>query len=405
VLLALGPPGRASASTSIRYGVQDDAWLRYGSGSLEQRLDRLSSLGVDVVRINVAWNEVEPRRGVFDWSGYDPVVKGLHSRGIEPVLTLTSTPRWANGGRSPNWAPSSGASFGDFARQAAQHYPFVRRWLVWNEPNQRRWLRPTLPSVYVRTLLNPVYAAIHRVRPNALVAGGVTAPRAASGGVSPVVWIAGMAGAHARLDAYAHNPYPLSAKETPFTGGCDHCTTITMATLPRLLAAVRRAFGAQTRIWLSEYGYQTNPPDRLLGVSKAKQARYLAEGALRAYLAPRVDLLVQYLVQDEPELARWQSGILTVSGARKPAYAAFELPLALEKRTATAARLWGQVRPGSGVQEYRLEEFRDSSWRSIGGAARTGSRGFFVRSVAARPGARFRVVQITRGLMSATLTS
>ena len=57
--------------------------------------------------MNVAWSEVEPRRGGFDWSGYDPVVDGLHARGIEPVLTLVSTPAWANGGRGTNWAPTS----------------------------------------------------------------------------------------------------------------------------------------------------------------------------------------------------------------------------------------------------------------------------------------------------------
>src|SRR5206468_2700909 len=100
LVLALALPAQAFGSPAIRYGVQDDAWIRYGPGTLDQRLDRLSSLGVDVVRINLAWNEVEPRRGVFDWSGYDPVVNGLHARGVEPVLTLLSTPRWANGGRS-----------------------------------------------------------------------------------------------------------------------------------------------------------------------------------------------------------------------------------------------------------------------------------------------------------------
>ena len=41
--------------------------------------------------------------------------------------------------------------------------------------------------------------------------------------------------AGARLDAYAHNPYPLDPKrETPLRGGCARCTTITMATLGRL---------------------------------------------------------------------------------------------------------------------------------------------------------------------------
>jgi hypothetical protein len=401
---ALAAPGRAGASSSIRYGVQDDAWLRYGPGTLDARLNRLGSLGVQVVRINVMWPEVEPRRGVYDWSGYDPLVRGLHARGIEPVLTLLSTPGWADGGRGPSRAPTSGATFADFAAHAARHYPFVRRWLIWNEPNQRRWLRPTSPAVYVKRLLNPAYAAIHRAIPDALVAGGVTAPRGASGGVSPVAWIRGMAAAHARLDAYAHNPYPLSPSETPLHGGCGHCSTITMSTLPRLLANVRRAFGPRTRIWLSEYGYQTNPPDRFLGVPDATQAAYLAEAAMRAYLAPRVDMLIQYLVQDEPDLGGWQSGLLTAAGVPKPSYYAFELPLAIERESRSHVLLWGQVRPGSGRQEYVLEAERSGGWEPVGAPALTGAGGVFVRSVAAPVGTRFRVVQLSRGLTSATLT-
>ena len=104
----------------------------------------------------------------------------------------------------------------------------MKRWLVWNEPNQRRWLRPTTPSTYVTKLLNPAYAAIHGRARGAKVGGGVTAPRGSNGGVSPVAWIRGMAASKARLDAYAHNPYPLRPLETPSTGGCDHCETITM---------------------------------------------------------------------------------------------------------------------------------------------------------------------------------
>jgi len=403
IVAAVAVPGTASASTSIRYGVQDDAWIRYGPGTLAQRLDRLRSLGVELVRMNLVWSEVEPKPGVFDWSGYDTVLGGLHARGIEPVLTLVSTPRWANGGQSSNWAPTSGATFAAFAAAAAKHYPYVRRWLIWNEPNQRRWLRPTEPAVYVQKLLNPAYAAIHRVHPGALVAGGVTAPRAATGGVSPVAWIHGMAEAHAHLDAYAHNPYPLDPGETPTSGGCDHCATLTMATLPRLIADVRAAFGAKTRIWLSEYGYQTDPPDRLLGVPDATQARYLDEAALRAYLAPRVDMLVQYLVQDDSQLAGWQSGLMTASGARKPSYAAFQVPLVIEKRTASSLTLWGQIRPGTGKRQYQLEVLRDSAWEPLDGVELTGGRGFFVRTVAAAPQpSLFRVVEITRGLASAT---
>jgi len=401
----LGFSTTASASPAIRYGVQDDAWLRYGPGTLTQRLNRLQSLGVDIVRINVSWSEVEARDGVFDWSGYDPVIDGLHVRGIEPVLTLVSTPSWANGGQGTNWVPKSGASFGAFAAATARQYPFVTRFLIWNEPNQRRWLRPTLPSLYVQRLLNPAYVAIHAVRKHALVGGGVTAPRAATGGVSPAVWIAGLAAAGAKLDAYAHNPYPLTPAETPLTGGCTHCTTLTMATLPTLIADVTKAFGSHTRIWLTEYGYQTNPPDHLLGVSLAKQALYMSEGAMRAYLAPRVDMLISYLVQDEPDIARWQSGILTISGAEKPSYQAFQLPLTVEKRTKSTITLWGQIRPGSGRQQYVLEELRGTRWLRVGGTERTSPRGFFKRVVPAAAGASYRVLQLTRGLTSSSVST
>ena len=397
--------GSASASTSIRYGVQDDAWLRYGPGTLNARLDRLQSLGVEVVRINVIWSDVERSEGHFRWDSYDSIVKGLHKRGIDPVLTLVSTPAWANGSQGTNWAPANGTAFAAFATAAAHRYPYVTRWLIWNEPNQRRWLRPTSPSIYVKRLLNPAYKAIHAVLPHALVGGGVTAPRAATGGVSPVVWIKGMGAAHAKLDAYAHNPYPLNPAETPFTGGCTHCSTLTMATLPQLVADVGRAFGKGKRIWLTEYGYQTDPPDNFLGVSLEKQALYISEAALRAYLEPRVDMLINYLIQDEPDVARWQSGILTDTGVEKPSYQAFELPLTVKSHTRTSLTLWGQIRPGNGSQPYVLEELKGSTWLQVGSAARTGPRGFFTRVVPATAGASFRVLQLTRGLTSSTVAA
>jgi hypothetical protein len=402
LLLALAFPVGAAASPYARYGLQDDAWIRQGPGTLEQRLDRLEDLGVDLVRMNVLWSEIERKRGTYDWSAYDPVIRGLNERGIEPVLTLLGTPAWANGGRGTNWAPNSGAPFGRFARRAAGRYAFVRRWLVWNEPNQRDWLRPTTPKVYVKRLLNPAYAAIHAVRTNTLVAGGVTAPRAATGGVSPVAWIRGMAAAGAQLDAYAHNPYPLTRSETPFTGGCDHCRTITMATLPRLLASTR-AFGPGTRIWLTEYGNQTNPPDFLFGISKLKQARYTSEAALRAYLMPRVDMLVNFLVQDEPDLERWQSGVMTVRGWRKPSYGAFRMPLAVRAQSGLKTTLWGQIRPGRGAQRYRIEQLRNGGWHVVGGNRRTNRFGFLSRVVRAGPGAKLRVVHLPTQSASSVL--
>ena len=213
-LIGLGAPG-AQASSSVRFGIQDDSWLIHGAGTLDDRLDRLESLGVDIVRFNLHWDRIEPVRGEQNWEESDLVLDGLHDRGIPAVVGLVGSPRWANGGRTPNFAPGA-AAFAEFARTAASRYSWVTQWLVWNEPNQARWLRPTTPAVYVRQLLNPAYKAIHAANPRAKVGGGVTAPRGSTAGVSPVNWIRGMRAAGARLDAYAHHPYPSNSRETPF---------------------------------------------------------------------------------------------------------------------------------------------------------------------------------------------
>ena len=400
--IALAAAAPASASRLIRYGVQDDAWLMHGPGSLEERIDTLDRLGVDLVRFTVRWDQVARKRPAngrshldpaYDWRSADAVLRGLRAEGIAALVTLLGTPRWANGGRSYSWAPRSGAHFAAFAYAAQRRYPWVRDWLIWNEPNQRRWLRPTTPSTYVSKLLNPAYAAIKQARRSARVAGGVTAPRGSTGGVSPVRWIRGMDAARARLDAYAHHPYPLRPRvETPWSGGCAHCETITMATLERLIAEVRRAFGNK-RIWLTEYGYQTRPQDRMLGVTQAEQARYHAEASLRAYRAPYVDMLVKYMVRDDTFPGGWQSGLFLASGKAKLAATAFPRPLAQVSRRGSRTVVWGQLRPGKGAQTYRLQLRRGGRWAWVGGNRRTNARGFFTVAVRAGRGTSIRAWQ------------
>src|SRR5439155_11783971 len=207
----------ASASPGVQFGIQDDAWLIAGPGTLSQRLDQLQALGATTVRFSLHWDQVAPSRPAralaasdpaYRWEGTDAILLGLKSRGIQPVVTLYGTPGWANGGKGPTVAPTNGRSFGDFAYAVAKRYPFVRDWTIWSEPNQRKSLSTPSPRLYVTRLLNPAYAAIHRANPRAVVAGGVTAPRGNSGGMGPLRFIRGMRAAHAKLDAYAHNPYP-----------------------------------------------------------------------------------------------------------------------------------------------------------------------------------------------------
>jgi hypothetical protein len=390
----------AHASDGIKYGIQDDAWLEFGPGTLNARLDSLKRLGVPLVRFTVRWDVVakkrpknasSPRDGAYDWRRPDRVLRGLRRHGLTPVVTLLGTPSWANGGRGPNYAPPHPRDFRAFARAAASRYPWVRYWLIWNEPNHPLWLKPTRASIYVEHLLNPGYEGIHSVLRHALVAGGITAPRGGLGGVAPVTWLRGMARAHAHLDAYAHNPYPLRPGETPSAHGCRFCPTITMATLPKLLILVRRYFGPKP-VWLTEYGYQTNPPDGFLGVSPRQQATLLSLAAMRAWRLARVTMLIQYLYRDEPQLSRFQTGLVYIDDKPKPSLNGFRLPFAEMRRSGFQTVVWGQIRDGkSGRKQYEIQILRKNKWRSIAGVRQTNGNGVFLRTIRLKKGSLLRV--------------
>jgi hypothetical protein len=383
-------PGSAGAAQGVQFGIQDDAWLEFGPGTLQQRVARLDKMGFDAVRITLAWHEIETSPGRYRWARSDRLLGAIRARGLRPVVTLWGTPRWANRGQLPNVAPADGLEyhFQNFTRAIASRYDYVDAWLMWNEPNKPAWLRPASPRTYVQQILNPGYKGIKAGNPRAAVAGGVTGPTAGKGGVTPVDFIRLMKINGALLDVYAHHPYPVFPGDTPFKGGCK-CKTLTMAELHRLLKFVKRSF-PRARIWLTEYAYQTNPPD-VFGVSPELQARYVGEAARRVYLAPKVDLLIHYLYRDEPTLARWQSGLENVRGKAKPALTASILPLAQVSRRGTRTTVWGQVRPGKGAQRYVLEKRDAGRWVVVGGVARTNARGYLQRAVAAPKGTKLRL--------------
>ena len=384
--LAVATSG-ADASSRVQFGIQDDAWLEFGPGRLADRVAELDRLGLDVVRVTLRWDQTETEPGEYHWGRADRLLRTLHAHGLEPLVTIWGTPSWANGGAGPNVAPDVGDDFASFAGDAAARYRFVTRWAIWNEPNKPLWLRPASPESYVARLLNPGYRAIKAVNRAARIAGGVTAPRGGQGGISPVDFIGRMDRAGARLDAYAHHPYPVYPGDTPFTGGCA-CKTITMATLERLLRLVGDAFPS-ARIWLTEYAYQTRPDP--FGISLQKQAEYVGEAARRVYAAPKVDLLIHYLYRDEPDLGRWQSGLETIHGRPKPALAATMLPLAQVSRKGSRVALWGQVRPGSGRQPYVIQRFDGARWSATSASGSTDANGFFRATLVAQRGTALRL--------------
>ncbi|HSC51585.1 MAG TPA: hypothetical protein VLD16_15090, partial [Gaiellaceae bacterium] len=306
---------------------------------------------------------------------------------------------WANGGFAANVAPRSKWSLAAFALAVAKRYPWIRMWEVWNEPNLTRFLFPNSPRLYVARLLNPTYAVLKKHALANRIAGGATSPRPTPTGVSPVVFMRGMHAAHAHLDAYSHHPYPVTRGERPdgfARNVCRYCKgVLTLANLPVLLKEVRRDFGTK-RIWLTEYGYQTNPPDRF-GVAPWLQAKYTAEAALRAKTARFVDVLIHFMVRDEPRLAGWQSGFFTNGGSVKPAFYSFQLPIVVSSRRGLRTTLWGQVRPGHGRRLYRLQRLAGGRWVSIGHPTYTNVFGSYTRVIRVGKGTRLRILYYPRG--------
>ena len=103
-LIGLAAP-RAQASESVRFGIQDDSWLTHGAGTLDDRLDRLESLGVDIVRFNLHWDRIEAVRGEQNWEESDL------------VLSSRERPRPATAGSTSGSCGTSRTRRGGFARQ------------------------------------------------------------------------------------------------------------------------------------------------------------------------------------------------------------------------------------------------------------------------------------------------
>jgi len=361
VLVAATFASTASATRSLQLGITDSGSAYYSNPDVFYPV--LGSLHAQVLRVQLYWggglgvvgvrpkDPTDPTDPSYDWSRYDRIVLRAADQGVEILFSVFGTPAWANGGDLPTHAPKHPIDLQNFAYAAATRYsgsfersdgtilPRVRLWSAWNEPNLPIGLVPQWKKVkgkwtiqsaldYAK-ICNAVVRGVH----GTLVAGqrvacGDTAPRGNNAPMSsrpttsPIAFLRAMKRAGAKgFDAYAHHPYPSNPNETPTTRPTSP-TAVTFGNLDVLTKEVTRLYGRKP-LWLDEYGYQTNPPDHGLGVSPAKQAKYLTESVALARANPRVTMLLWFLVRDDPRLSGWQSGLETARGVRKPAFAAF----------------------------------------------------------------------------------
>ncbi len=365
--LALAPT--AGASTFLRPGIHDDAEVLFGNP--DRVFPILQQLHTKLLRVNLRWggprgvateqpgNATDPFDTAYDWRPYDRAVKRAGQIGVGVIFTILGTPSWATTESSWNVAPTNAVDLRKFATAAARRYdgtridevgerlPAVRLWTAWNEPNSPVFLKPQWvraatgewvaqsPIDYAR-ICNAVVAGVKSVQAKAKVACGDTSPRGNNNpsssrpSVSPIAFLEGMWKAGARgFDAFAHHPYygqPSETPDTPPPPGLrgQPSTAVTLGNFEILTTALTRTYGPQMRIWITEYGYQTSPPDRIFGVSLPDQARYMDQAYRKLKKNRRVDVFIWFLLRDEARTDGWQSGLYTRGWKRKDARETFE---------------------------------------------------------------------------------
>lgn len=291
--------------------------------------------------------------------------------------------------------------------------PRVDYWSVWNEPNHGGWLTPqwgqdprggemieTSPRIY-RALVGAAHTGLRdsghaddtfligETAPKGLQDRGITRSMAPGRflrrlyclddrlrplkGSSAELLGCPVSGAPADVVAqnpglfaatgWAHHPYELSAPPSRRPRDRDWFTIANAGDLTKLVRRVRSRFGRPgLPLYLTEFGYQTNPPDPL-GITPGRQAAYLDESEYRAWRDRHVRTLAQFLLVDDEPLpgypttttgawgSTFQTGLRNLDGTDKPAMRSYQLPVHLPApsiRRGSRLRVWGLARAAAG---------------------------------------------------------
>ncbi|MDQ6605048.1 MAG: hypothetical protein M3Z06_00700 [Actinomycetota bacterium] len=318
--------------------------------------------------------------------------------------------------------------------------PRVSFWTIWNEPNQPGWLAPQWRRVagrrvqdasrLYRAYLDGAFSALaatgHRPATDTILIGelapeGCSLDRPGScpyprpeQPIPPIPFLQGLycvdgsyrplsgasatalhcppAGsraafvrAHPALFAasgFAHHPYSFFLAPGKPLADPEY---VPLADLSRLEGALDRVYGTyrvhrQLPIYLTEYGYESDPPDPTRGVPLATQAAYLDQAEFLAWTDPRVKALSQFLLADSAPNTQdpvgspgywstFQTGLEFLNGRLKPSLRGYGLPIFLPDPVVAAegtTPVWGMLRraPNSSAQRAEIE------WRPRGGRFR-----------------------------------
>ena len=375
-----------------------------------------------------------------DPAEYNPAVWGVYDRTVSAIIDHGMQPYILMGGRAPRWASGktrvtrpdaseyrkfvqavgtrySGTYNKDPVNPLAQPLPRVVIFSAWNEVNLKFWLapqysggKPVSPKIY-RGLVR----AAHQGLQNSGHADddlflGELLPFARSGEagrekVRPIEFLRELACVDSKYKPYkgkaARERGCQNFKKVPGTGLAYHPYTLpggpdiatpnkddaSIGELDRVVHALDK-LGRAGRIskgwpiWATEFGYQTNPPDKFQTPIK-RVPNFLAEAEWFSYRNPRVATYAQYPLVDDKLTnggSGFQSGLRTHDRKKKKGvYKGFQRPLYVDLVTSRVVEVFGGVRTASAGQKVRIEsKLGKGSWKKLG-TATLGSQGYFDR--------------------------
>jgi len=400
VLTAVAAPA-AQASDGQVLTAQDNSRML---GHPDATAAEFASLGVDVVKIQLLWNDVAPvgrsKPAGFDgsnpasyhWNTYPGAVNAVIAAGMQPYLSIGArAPAWAtHGAGRPGTSRPSAKEFRLFAEAVGRQFPNVQIWSMWNEPNLYSWLSPQRkrgipqsPSIYRRLYLAGHAGLRATGHGGDRILIGELMPRGGNSSqkVRPLDFLREMVcldshyrqyrgrAARARgcgtvnripTSGLAYHPYTLRGgpriKDGPGDAAIGQLERVTK-TLDAL--ARRGKLPRRLPLWITEFGYQTSPPDPFFGVPLKRAAAFMDVSEWLAFRNRRVASYSQYTLQDDaprpgggPSYQRWstwQSGLRFGDGRAKPAvYKAFRLPFLVRTLGPDVVEVFGGGRTGAG---------------------------------------------------------
>lgn len=315
-------------------------------------------LGVGIFQDKISWastattrpaHPTDPADPAYQWpSELDTAVTEGRKYGIRVSLMVLGAPRWANGGKPANYAPTNPQDYADFITAAAKRYPGIRLWMVWGEPTRGANWQPTTyeskshlgeplnakqktsPHAYAR-LLDRAYGALKGVRRSNVVIGGNSFT---TGDITTLNWIKNLRlpnGKAPRMDLWGHNP--ISGRRPgldrpPLGRGYADMSDVDQVAgwLDRYIKIPGRH--APLRLFLSEWVLQTDEPgyEVSLYVTRNTAALWTRDALRIARAYKRIYTFGWFqLYDDAPRADNRQTryGLLDAQGGHKPAYAAF----------------------------------------------------------------------------------